>query len=192
MIIKPPGWPFMSAVSAVGCLVLYWAGVPHWYTIEIIFVLFFLGGPLLAIWVIRCGLASRQGPITGRLDRWLPPWYLVAGIAVALITDAPFQARFAISKPSLDAYAKTVTAEGPQDSPCRWVGLYRVCYAFTYTSADSDEHVPGSAALIAEEWAIHSNTRFLLLPVGVPEETYDDTFRHLTGHWYGWHGWDKW
>uniref|UniRef100_UPI001B805508 hypothetical protein n=1 Tax=Streptosporangium amethystogenes TaxID=2002 RepID=UPI001B805508 len=54
------------------------------------------------------------------------------------------------------------------------------------------EPTPGSAALISEEWAIHSNTGFVWLPEGQPEETSDDSYRHLGGNWYGWRGWDNW
>ncbi|MDP9848338.1 hypothetical protein [Streptosporangium lutulentum] len=30
------------------------------------------------------------------------------------------------------------------------------------------------------------------VPKGQPEETSDDSYRHLGGNWYGWRGWDNW
>ncbi|MEU0566184.1 hypothetical protein ABZ297_12410 [Nonomuraea sp. NPDC005983] len=190
MITKPPGWPFLTVLSAVACVILYWASVPHWYGIEMVLVAFFFGIPLWIIWLVRFGLAAYKGAVFDRLARWLAPWFIVAGVVVALILDASFWVRFTISKPSMEAYARTVTAETARDFSCQWLGLYRICDAFPYTSEDVG-HVPGSACLIGEEWAIHSNTNFVLLPTGEPEETMDDTYRHLTGHWYGWHGWDS-
>lgn len=109
------------------------------------------------------------------------------------MTDASFWLRFTISKPSMEAYARTVTAEASRDFSCRWLGLYRICDAFPYSGLEENaKDVPGSACLIGEEWVIDSNTNFVLLPLGEPEETADDTYRDLTGHWYGWHGWDNW
>ncbi|GGO79589.1 hypothetical protein [Nonomuraea cavernae] len=122
----------------------------------------------------------------------MAPWFVILGVVVALVWDAPFWLRFTISKPSMEAFARTVTAEAPRDFSCRWVGLYRICDDFPYSGLRNPAYVPGSVCLIGEEWAIHSNTNFVLLPTGEPEETADDTYRHLTGSWYGWHGWDQW
>ncbi|MER7504610.1 hypothetical protein AB0L05_03340 [Nonomuraea pusilla] len=192
MIDKPPGWPYLTALSAVVGVVLYWASVPHWYVIEMFLVGLFFGIPLWLIWAARFTLAMSRGTAQARLRRWLAPWFVVAGLVVALVTDAPFWLRFTISKPSMEAYARTVTAETSQDTSCRWLGLYRICGAFPYSGwGQDDQDVPGSACLIGEEWALESNTNFVLLPVGEPEETADDTYRRLTGHWYGWHGWDS-
>ncbi|GAA5068311.1 hypothetical protein HNP84_008355 [Thermocatellispora tengchongensis] len=111
---------------------------------------------------------------------------------LALLTDAPFRVRFAISKPSLETFAKTasLTEDKPIDS-CRWVGLYYMCWAYRYETA-SGVHFRGGATLSSREWAIETNTGFVYLPKGRPEETLDDSYRHLGGPWYGWHGWDSW
>ncbi|MBB5773708.1 hypothetical protein [Nonomuraea jabiensis] len=193
MINKPPGWLYLTALSAVAGVILYWASVPHWYVIEMFLIGFFFGIPLWVIWGIRFALAMGRGTAQARLTRWLMPVFIVAGLATALVADAPFWLRFTISKPSMEAYARTVTAETPRDFSCRWLGLYRICDAFPYAGLEENaEDIPGSACLIGEEWAIHSNTNFVLLPEGEPEETADDTYRHLMGYWYGWHGWDQW
>jgi hypothetical protein len=193
MINEPPGWLHLTALSAVAGVILYWASVPHWYVIEMFLVGFFFGIPLWAIWAVRFALAMGRGTARARLTRWLVPVFIVAGLATALAADAPFWLRFTISKPSMEAYARTVTADTPRDFSCRWLGLYRICDAFPYYEwEENTEAIPGSACLIGEEWAIYSNTNFVLLPQGEPEETGDDTYRHLMGHWYGWHGWDQW
>jgi len=90
----------------------------------------------------------------------------------------------------MEAYARTVTADTPQDFSCQWVGLYRICDRFLYLGLETGEYVPGSACLVSEEWALDSNTAFVLLPIGKPEETAEDTYRHLTGNWYARQGWD--
>ncbi|MFB4288759.1 hypothetical protein ACBI99_14025 [Nonomuraea sp. ATR24] len=192
MFNKPPGWLYLTAFSAVAGVILYWASVPHWYVLEMFLVGLFFGLPLWVIWMIRFSMAMSNGTAQPRLMRWLVPVFIVAGVAVALVTDASLWLRFTISKPSLEAYARTVTAETSRDSTCQWVGLYQICDAFPYLRLEDSEYVLGSACLIGEEWAIDSNTSFVLLPVGEPEETADDSYRHLMGNWYGWHGWDHW
>ncbi|MEV1243908.1 hypothetical protein ACIBO2_12565 [Nonomuraea sp. NPDC050022] len=192
MISKPPGWLFLTVLSAMACVILYLASVPYWYIIEMFLLVFFVGLPLLIIWTVRYATAAGNGTAYGRLGRWMTPWFIVAGVTVALVADAPFWLRFTISKPSMEAYARTVTAETQQNISCRWLGLYRICDAFPYPRSEDGEYVPGSVCLIGEEWAFGSNTNFVLLPIGEPEETADDTYRHLTGHWYGWVGSDPW
>ncbi|MED7931579.1 hypothetical protein SMD20_45680 [Nonomuraea sp. LP-02] len=193
MITKPPGWLYLTALSAVAGVILYWASVPHWYVVEMILVALFFGFPLYVIWVVRFGLATSRGAVDGRTGRWILPGIIAAGVMAALVVDAPFWLRFTISKPSMEAYAQTVTRQTDRDFSCQWLGLYRICDAFPYSGWEENaEEVPGSACLIGEEWAIESNTNFVLLPKGEPQETADDTYRHLTGYWYGWHGWDHW
>ncbi|WP_371779638.1 hypothetical protein [Streptosporangium subroseum] len=194
MIAKPPGWPFLTAISAMASLLLYWASVPHWYIIEMSLVLFFIGCPLFLAWVVRIALAANKdaGAVSARLWRWFLPWIILAGVFGALVVDAPFWVRFTISQPSMKAFAKTMTAKTSLDDSCRWLGLYRMCGAFPYYSYEKDEDVPGSAAFSAREWAIESNTGFVWLPEGQPEGTMDDRYRHLIGNWHGWHGWDRW
>ncbi|GGQ23776.1 hypothetical protein [Streptosporangium pseudovulgare] len=194
MITKPPGWPFLTAISAVGIMLLYWASVPHWYTIEMFLTAVFAGGPLVLIWGVRIGTAALkdESAVSGRLWRWFLPWLIAAGVVVALVADLPFRMRFAVSEPSMEAFSRTVAAGTSPDDSCRWLGLYRVCWADRYFSYEKDGEVPGSAAFSSEEWAIYSNTGFVWLPEGRPEETSDDSYRHLGGSWYGWQGWDKW
>ncbi|MEV7013664.1 hypothetical protein [Streptosporangium sp. NPDC051022] len=182
----------LTMLSALACVILYWASVPHWYGIEMCLAAFFIGVPLMMTYVIRFGLASHRGAVSGRLGRWLVPGFIVAGVVMALVADAPFWLRFTISKPSMEAYARTVTAETAGDFSCRWLGLYRICGAAPYNRWDNSQDVPGSAVLNGEEWAIYSNTHFVMLPQGRPEEVGDDTYRHLTGPWYGLHSWDNW
>jgi hypothetical protein len=193
MISKPPGWLYLTALSAMAGVILYWASVPHWYIIEMFLVALFVGLPLLAIWAIRFATVTSKGTPPGGLGPWLVPWFIMAGVAAALVTDAPFWLRFTISKPSLEAYARTVTAETKPDPSCRWLGLYRTCGSFPCSGwEENTRDVPGSACLSGQEWAIHSYTNFVLLPVGEPEQTMEDNYRHLTGHWYGWAGSDPW
>ncbi|MEV4286213.1 hypothetical protein AB0K40_11985 [Nonomuraea bangladeshensis] len=193
MITKPPGWLYLTVLSASACVILYWAGVPHWYVIEMMLVAFFFGVPLCVIWLFRFGLTVSRGAIDGRIGRWVLPWVIAGGVVGALVVDAPFWLRFTISKPNMEAYAQTVTRQTDRDFPCQWVGLYRICDAFPCLELEKNaEDVPGSACLIAEEWAVYSNTNFVLLSKGEPEETANDTYRHLTGRWYGWRAWDYW
>ncbi|MFI6990144.1 hypothetical protein [Nonomuraea wenchangensis] len=86
---------YLTALSATACAILYWAGVPHWYAIEMVLVAFFFGLPLYVIWLVRFGLAAGRGAVDGRVGRWVLPWIM----------------QFTISKPSMEAYARTVTSQ---------------------------------------------------------------------------------
>ncbi|GAA4536095.1 MULTISPECIES: hypothetical protein [Nonomuraea] len=195
-ITKPPGWVFLIGLLAPCLLVLYWASVPFWYRAEILLVGVFVLGPLVLIYIGRLIAASLKGQAGGRPWRWLAAPLIVWVMLLSLVTDAPFQLRFAISLPEIslpemEAYAATVKEQSRLDAPCEWVGLYRVCYSAPHY-VDS-EPVPGSAYLGTEEWVIDSNTGFLMVPHGEPEaETIDDEYRHVGGRWFGHHGWDNW
>ncbi|WP_084959598.1 hypothetical protein [Thermoactinospora rubra] len=170
---------------------LYWASVPYPYGIEIMLVGLLLGFPLLVTWLVRLALAAADGTLSAHRRRWSLPCLIVAGVVLALVTDAPFRFRFTVSEPAMEAFARTVAVREPPDGSCRWLGLYRVCWAWPYETLDG-RRVPGSAVMTSREWAIESNTGFVWLPEGRPEGTMDDSYRHITGHWYGWHGWDSW
>ncbi|MFD1543967.1 DUF4407 domain-containing protein [Nonomuraea guangzhouensis] len=191
MITKPPGWIFLIGLLAPCLLVLYWASVPFWYDIEMFLLGVFVLGPLVLIYIGRLIAASLEGQVNGRPWRWLVAPLIVLAVILALVTNAPFHLRFAISLPEMEAYAATVKEQSRFGAPCEWVGLYRVCSSAPHYV--ESEPVPGSAYLGTEEWAIHSNTGFLMVPHGEPEaETIDDEYRHVGGRWFGHHGWDKW
>lgn len=73
MINKPPGWLYLTALSAVVGVILYWASVPHWYVVEMFLVGFFVGIPLWAIWAVHLGLAVGRGTAYAQLSvGWCP------------------------------------------------------------------------------------------------------------------------
>lgn len=190
VITKPPGWIFLIGLLAPCLLVLYWASVPFWYGIEMFLIGLFVLGPLVLVYIRRLTTASFEGQVSGRPWPWLVAPLIVWATILALVTNAPFHLRFAISLPEMEEYAATVK-EQSADAPCEWVGLYRVCYSSPHYV--ESEAVPGSAYLSTEEWVIDSNTGFLMVPHGKPEaETIDDKYRHISGRWFGHHGWDNW
>jgi hypothetical protein len=103
---------------------LSWASVPHWYIIEMF--LFAVSSAGRCRPSGRCVSDWRRSALSGRLKRRLAPWFIVAGLVIALVAYAPFRLRFMISKPSMDAYARTVRVESTRDFSCRWVGPYCV------------------------------------------------------------------
>ncbi|NUW34184.1 hypothetical protein HTZ77_22490 [Nonomuraea sp. SMC257] len=150
-----------------------------------------VGGLLAAYWAIRMMLAARGADVTERLGRWLLPVFIAGCVTFALVTDAPFWIRFTISRPSLDAYAKAVMENPRRPESCQWVGLYYVCGGWQYMDLDG-KRIPGSAEFGVEDPFLYDDKGFLWLPSGEPDETTDDHYRHLTGHWYGSDGWDSW
>lgn len=194
MMNKPPGLPFTAVVSVVAVVILVYTSDPYWY-----FEMFLLGIPvcflLFVYWGLRTLWAEHKGTLPGGvLNRTIAPWYIAIAVMLALITDAPFWIRFTISEPSMRAYAEAVT-ENPdraEEAPCQWAGLYYVCGSWQYTDLRTGEVVPGSAGFTVKAWAVQENKGFLWLPTGEPEETFDDRYRYLKAHWYGYEGWDSW
>ncbi|GAA3245720.1 hypothetical protein [Nonomuraea helvata] len=193
MINKPPGLPFLAVFSAAAAVILIWASYPYWYGPEMFLFTIPVGLLLLAYWGIRMVWADRKGTLTGGLgSRWFWPWFVAAGVLLALITDAPFWIRFTLSEPSMKAYVQAVVDNPDRKEPCQWVGLYYVCGGWPYSDLQSGEEIPGSAQFGVQDWFLHDNKGFLWLPSGEPDETSDDSYRYLKDHWYGSEGWDHW
>ncbi|MEV0314829.1 hypothetical protein [Nonomuraea fuscirosea] len=191
MITRPPGLPYLTVVAAAVAVILLWASYPFWYFEMILFAIP-VGGLLAAYWAIRMALAARKVDLTENLGRWLLPAFIAGGVLLALITDAPFWIRFTISQPSMEAYAKTVIEDPKRKRPCQWIGLYHVCGGWQYMDLDTGERIPGSAEFGVQDPFLYDNKGFVWLPSGQPDETADDRYRHLIGHWYGSDGWDSW
>ncbi|TYB69631.1 hypothetical protein FXF51_05560 [Nonomuraea sp. PA05] len=189
MIDRPPGWRFLTTVSVVALISFYGASVSKWYS-EAIMFMFLAWSVLILIWLTRLGTAGWQARhvlTTARLRRWLPAPLIFFAVVAALAMDGPLWVRFSLSQPSLERYAKEIAA-GVDPSPgCRWVGLYRICGDYT----SGGEAIPGGSRFLVSDWPLMASRGFVWLPSGqLPTDNMDDQYRHLTGPWYGWKGWD--
>lgn len=191
MMIKPPGWPLLTAFSATALVTCWLASVHYyWYDVQMITLVMFVWIPLVGIWAIRYAMAAGSGWVGADARRWFTPWFIIGGVVLALVVDAPLWFRFTVSAPSMNAFVQTVDTE--REEPCQRVGLYYACHSHTYSMLPGVD-APGSVAFGISDGFGAGGKGFLYLPHGVPEETAYDKYKHLIGPWYaaaqGWnHG----
>ncbi|NRQ37491.1 hypothetical protein HII36_37520 [Nonomuraea sp. NN258] len=181
MITEPPGRPFLVIASAVTLLVFFWASYPFWH-LESLLLTIFAGWVLWVYWLFRLGLAALNVSIAARLWRWLLPGFLAVAALLVLVTDAPFRVRFAVSKPSLEAYVKTVAENPERAHPCQWAGSYYACRPRPYSEEGPARN---SVWFQVQDPLFGDDGGFLWMPSGEPVETMEERFRHLGGPWYG-------
>lgn len=169
-------------VSAVALISFYGTSVSQWYFEAIIFM-FLAWTALILTWLTRLIAATwKARPTATRSLRWMPVPLIFLGVAAALYVDGPLWVRFSLSEAGLEQYAKEIAGgEGPSPE-CRWAGLYRVC---------GGEAIPGGSRFRVKDWPLMESRGFVWSPETRPlTDTMDDEYRHLTGPWYGWKGWD--
>lgn len=133
--------------------------------------------------------ARRRG--SDARGRWLLVAPAAGALVVALIvTSAPLQARWALSRSSFEATAAEAMKDGPlspaEQSPVRtgrgWIGLYNVPII----------HRQGEAVIFHERTGLlFDDAGFAFLPNGPFAELESGDFerpefRHLGGPWYAW------
>ncbi|MFI7643993.1 hypothetical protein [Nonomuraea sp. NPDC049400] len=88
--------------------------------------------------------------------------------------DAPLHARFALSEPSLERYARSVRSDNDSD---RWWGLYFV---------DDVEKIPGGARFMVTELTMDRKSYgFACIPDRGPDPE-ERGCEHFKGPWYIW------
>lgn len=101
---------------------------------------------------------------------------LVLGFTfVAMRTDSVSQARFALSRPALEAAAAEVRS-GAHPSPPGWIGLYRV--------RETDK-VDGAVRFIVGDSGL-DDFGLVYSPSGRPPAIGEDTYEHIDGPWWSW------
>ncbi|MFG1755781.1 hypothetical protein [Streptosporangium sandarakinum] len=148
----------LCEVSAPGLSVWALALVPYWLALAIAWS-----------WMVGRG-PGRRG--------WAPwmfvPLTLVLGTVLLVKTDVPLHARFALSEPSLERYARSVRSDYAGD---RWWGLYRV---------DEVEKIPGGARFMVTELTMDwKSYGFAYIPDRAPDPE-EGRYEHFTGPWYIW------
>ncbi|MEU1728200.1 hypothetical protein [Nonomuraea sp. NPDC005692] len=144
----------LFAVSAPGLSVWALALVPYW----------------LALAIVWSWMWGRRG----RTPWMFVPLALVLGTVLLVMTDAPLRARFALSEPSLERYARSARSDYVSD---RWLGLYRV---------DEVEKIPGGARFMVTELTMNwKRYGFAYIPDRVPDPE-ERGYEHFAGSWYIW------
>ncbi|WP_155126300.1 hypothetical protein [[Actinomadura] parvosata] len=190
MIDKPPGWCYHAAVVLTTLVLFWWVSIPVSYSESGVLVIFVLV-PLVLYWVVRflVALIRDARAVWRRLPGWILLPLIVAGLWAAVDADLPFKARFALSRSSMEDFARSILTSGArEDSVCAWTGLYPVC---GHLSAETESSTV--VRLHISDWPITGSRGFIWAPYGPPPlDDYDYDLRHVTGPWWGCRGWDGW
>ncbi|WP_433258207.1 hypothetical protein ACQPYK_22790 [Streptosporangium sp. CA-135522] len=161
---------FTGAIGLASLLTLIEASAPglsHW---ALALALYWLVLAIAMAWFVRM-----PGP--GERRRAWEPWMfvpvaLVLGTVLLVKLDAPLHARFALSEPSLERYARSVRDDYVSR---RWWGLYWV---------EDVEKIPGGARFMVTpltwNWRSYG---FAYSPDRIPE---GGGYEHFKGPWYIW------
>ncbi|MEV1005550.1 hypothetical protein [Nonomuraea sp. NPDC050202] len=163
---------FTAATGLASLLTLIEASTPGLSYWALALALYWLVLAIAMAWFVRM-----LGP--GERRRAWKPWMFVP-VALALGTvllvelDAPLHARFALSEPSLERYARSVRDD--HDSR-RWWGLYWV---------DDVEKIPGGARFMVTSPTMNwKSYGFAYIPDRVPGPE-EGVYEHFRGPWYTW------
>ncbi|WP_283139761.1 hypothetical protein [Rhizohabitans arisaemae] len=160
---------FIGAVGLGSLLTLVEASIPGLSYWVLALAVYWLALVIAWAWTFR--------PDSGRRTpaRWMfVPLALVLGTGLLVTVDAPLHARFALSEPSLERYARSVRSDYVSE---RWWGLYRV---------DHVEKIPEGARFMVTsltmDWKSYG---FAYSPDRAPDPE-GGSYEHFKGPWYIW------
>ncbi|MER6577235.1 hypothetical protein [Nonomuraea sp. NPDC001023] len=181
-LVGPPGKVLLPLVAVVGLIVLNYTSVPGGgsFTLLLAGLALFVGTAV--VWVARfaVGLLRSDGRpgLRRHWVRWTAAPLMGVIVTALVLTGAPFNARFALSEPGLEQFARTVAADtGAVRREEQWVGLFPLT---------SIERVPGGARFLASDTGFIDRYGFAWLPGGAPAEESHSEYTHLEGPWYVW------
>lgn len=189
MISEPPGRSHHVAAVIAALVIAWWASVPFSYA-ESAMVMTFVLAPLVLYWVSRflVALTHDATAVRRRSRRWLLLPLIVLVLGATVSAGLPFEARFALSRSSMERFAQDVLRGGTRDLPvCARTGLFPVCGHVL-----AEDGLTGVELQISD-WPLESSRCFVWAAHGQPRAAdYEYGLRHLTGPWWGCRGWDGW
>ncbi len=185
-LTRPPGRLFYSLWALALALVLNEASVPA-KRLGLISIAAFPTLGLLAVWLLRGLLrvnstASDDADANQRGSWWLAPLSLVVVLLLAS-TSLPLQARFILSRPTLEAVAEDAAASRVDRSGV--MGLFLI----------DEVEIYGTAVVFTEATGgfIFDRGGFAYIPDDPNDSVLDEVAPRcvmwpLGGDWYAWHG----
>jgi hypothetical protein len=169
---NPLGLLITGAVGLASLLTLIEASTPGLSFWALVLALYWLA---LAIAVSWFAGAVAVGKVRRAWEPWMfVPLALVLGTVLLVKADAPLQARFALSEPSLERHARSVRSDHHSD---RWWGLYRV---------DSVEKISGGARFMVTSLTMDWRSYGFAYSPGRAPDPEDGRYEHFKGPWYIW------
>ncbi|AQZ63033.1 hypothetical protein BKM31_17590 [[Actinomadura] parvosata subsp. kistnae] len=160
---------FTGAIGLASLLTLFEASTPGLSGWALALVPYWLALAIAWSWMLGRAPGRRGWAL------WMfVPLVLVLGTVLLVKIDAPLHARFALSGPSLERYARSVRSDYAAD---RWWGLYWV---------DEVEKIPGGARFMVTsltmDWKSYG---FAYIPDRAPDPE-EGRYEHFKGPWYIW------
>lgn len=187
-LLQPPGLLFHWAASLVALFLLSAVSVPGIDFFGFLFGAYALGIAAV-IWLVRLlafGIATTRGRSKGRIA-----WFMVApmGAVVTLLllaTSAPFEARWALSRPAFEAAVRDLPPESPsrpgfleRNEVPGCCGLYSVHQVSRYQGAVAFRESTGD--FVDDAGFLYSPDGYLPQDIGEAPQ-----YRHIGGPWYAW------
>ncbi|MFI6927210.1 hypothetical protein ACIBIZ_45255 [Nonomuraea spiralis] len=162
---QPLALSFSGAVGLASLLTLFEASTPG--------LSFWVLGLALYWLVLAVAWAWLSGRWAGSSWRFVP-LALVVGTVLLVAVDAPLHARFALSEPSMERYARSVRSD---HAGHRWWGLYRV---------DEVEKIHGGARFMVTSLTLDWKSYGFAYSPGRAPDPAEGRYEHFTGPWYIW------
>lgn len=179
-LARPPGKIFIWTNGGTVLFIAWAVSVPGWYGLSSLTAMTMGAGCATAGWLrltLAMGSRSSRADLRTHWRAWaVASLITVVGIAMVYL-DVPLRARFAVSRPALDRFARSLTDASPMPKPGR-VGLYRL---------DPVETFPGGVRMLVHGAGFIDSAGFAFSPDHEPPVIGEDEYFHLTGPWYVWH-----
>ncbi|MDF5751926.1 hypothetical protein P3X83_04795 [Spongiactinospora sp. TRM90649] len=180
-LISPPGIVMLPIVALTGLLVLASVSLPGG-SFDLLLPSMFLVPCAAALWLARFAAAlahleGRRG-IRRHWIRWAAAPVMGVAVIGLVLTGTPMDARFALSRPSLDTLVQDVTAgPTPAVQPDQRAGLY---------SLTGIERTATGVRFLIRDTGFYGSQGFAWSPGGPPPREDDSFYTHYQGPWYRW------
>ncbi|MGI5273266.1 hypothetical protein ACQEUU_29240 [Nonomuraea sp. CA-218870] len=170
----------LPLVALTGLITLDYTSMPGGGSLELLVLGLALAMSTVIVFLARFAVALvRSDGRPGLRAHWIR-WVAAPVMGVTVIglvyADVPFTARFALSQPSLESFARQV-AGGDAEHDDQWVGLFPV---------ESVQRVDGGARFLVRGTGFLDRYGFAWIPDGVPEEEHHMDYTPVEGPWYVW------
>jgi hypothetical protein len=181
-LIGPPGRVLIPLVALAGLLILNDRSLPGGGSGGAMLLGFALAFSAVVVWSARFIVGAlrpdgRRG-LRRHWIRWLAAPLMGVTVIGLLYFNVPSPARFALSEPSLERFARQISATGETtEHPDRRIGLYALTQI---------ERIEGGARFLVSGTGFLNSHGFAWSPKGMPEVESHTDYIHIRGPWYEW------
>jgi hypothetical protein len=171
----------LAPTTVAALATVYMTSVPGWY-VPLLALLVPAWGIIGLVWLGTLALNVARRGRWARLRREWPVWALpplvITLVVGSVYGHVPLETCFALSRPALDDFARTVSQGAPLPGDDAWIGLFPIENAVRF---------PGGVLFAVDGSGLIGATGFAWSPAGEPPQTGgEEAYEHLDGPWYTW------